>query len=165
MGQLWEKLIAVLNDILNLYQAVLELATRKRAVLVAADVKELEAITKQEEALILQIGKLEKLRAEMLSRIAAGNKINSGKLTLTQIKQFADEKTAEQLAKLGESLKNVAGELAELNGINTQLIKQAIFFVDCNMNILARNVADPVYVPHGQENRTNSSRAFIDRKV
>jgi flagellar biosynthesis/type III secretory pathway chaperone len=165
MRETWEKLITVLHDMLELYQAILELSKRKRTVLISGKAKDLELITKQEESLILQVGQIEKMRKNIMGEIIAGNSLMTGGLTLSQIKELADEDVAEQLDQLGSSLKNTALEIASVSDLNVQLIKQAMTLVNYNINILAQNVASPTYAPQGQSNNATKARVFIDQKV
>ena len=165
MKETWEKLIAVLQDIFELYRVILELSKRKRTVLISGKAKDLETITKHEEAFILQIGQLERVRKNIIDDIIAGHNVTTEGLTLFQIKILADKDVAERLGQLGDSLKDIAKEISVMSELNVMLIKQAMTLINFNINMLAQNVADPTYAPRGQANNSSKARAFIDQKV
>ncbi len=169
MKEKFDRLILLLAELLTLYQGILELSRRKRAVLTTGQAQDLEGITKQEEVLILQIGKLEKARETLVKELIASHNLNCEQLTITQIKQMADDATAERLGEITEGLNAIITELSSLNEINTQLLQQAVNFVNYNINIMARHVADPTYAPQGQQagqaNRTAQAKTFFDQKI
>lgn len=165
MQKLWESLILKLTEILTLYQSILELSKRKKDILVSADTQELDRIISQEQSIILQLGAFEKERQHIMDQIMTRHNVKMDKLTLSQILEFADQDSAKRLSNLGDSLKTVGAEITELNNINTQLIKQALHFVNYSINILARTVADSTYAPQGQAGNANQVRKFIDHKI
>ena len=165
MQKLWESLIFQLTEILTLYQSLLELSKRKKPILVSADTQELDRIISQEQSIILKLGAFEKERQNVIKQFGDLHNVKVDHLTLSQVIKLADEDSAKRLSHLGDSLKTIGTEITELNHTNTQLIKQALHFVNYSINILARNVADPNYAPQGQSSNTNQARAFIDHKV
>lgn len=166
MKEKLDRLVVLLAELLNLYQGILELSKKKRSVLVSGgNPQELEGITKQEEILILQIGKIEKIREGIIREIIASEKLNCKQLTLSQIQSVADEDTAEQLGQLSDKLKVIADELTTLNEVNTRLLQQAMNFINYNINILAQHTSDSTYAPQGQSGKQAQARTFFDQKV
>ncbi|MPM47237.1 hypothetical protein SDC9_93945 [bioreactor metagenome] len=165
MKQQWEKLIAVLDEMLALYRAILSLSQEKRSILVAADGQKLEQITKQEELLILQAGKLEKRREKVISEIGASQGFGPSETNISKLKELTDDTTAKRLDEISEQLTKVFAELGTVNEVNTKLIKQALVFVNYNINILAQSTTSPTYAPEGKSGQTGNSRNWVDRKV
>jgi flagellar biosynthesis/type III secretory pathway chaperone len=162
----WEKLITVLEEMLALYRAILALSQEKRTVLVAADGQRLEQITKQEELLILQAGKLDNQRSDIVKEIGNVLGLTPSEITLENISKHADDNTASRLKRINADFEKVLGELAPLNKVNTQLIQHALNFVNYNINILAQNQSGPTYASKGrQSDKPAPSRALFDHKV
>jgi len=165
LQKLWENLIFKLTEILTLYQSLLELSKRKKDILISADAQELDSIIRQEQSIILKLGEFEKERQNVIKQIGDLHNVKADHLTLSQVLKLADEDSAKRLGHLGDSLKTIGTEITELNNINTQLIKQALHFVNYSINILARTVADSTYAPQGQSGNANQVRKFIDHKI
>ena len=67
----WDNLVALLSEMVEIYQVILDLSRQKKEALTAAKTRELEAITNNEERLILQVGKLEAARGKLNFKIFA----------------------------------------------------------------------------------------------
>lgn len=165
---MWENLISILGEMVELYRGMLRLTEQKRQVLIAAKSQELTVVTQHEEVLILQIGRLESLRETAIRQIASTHGLAPDKITLNKVHELADEKIAARLAELGEQLTTIVGELTPLNQQNAQLIQQALNYVNYNINILAQNAAGPTYsspknaqTPAGN----NQRRTLFDAKA
>jgi len=164
---MWERLVTILSDMLGLYQTLLALSKQKHDVLVAAKAHELEAVTKQEEMLIIQIGKLEVMRAAVLQEIATAYNLTTEDLTLSQLCEVnaPDKEACTCLNELRQQFDKVTAELVQVNKLNTKLIEQALSFVNFNMNLLTQNAAGPTYAPQGQQAHAAPARTVLDRKV
>ncbi|SDF79530.1 flagellar protein FlgN [Sporolituus thermophilus] len=162
---MWEQLIAVLSEMVALYQALVRLAEEKRAVLVAGNAPALEAITRQEELLIIQAGKLESLRASLIGRIAAAHGLSPEDLTLAKVGELADGQASERIVALGGELRAALERLAPLNQLNTQLIEQALKYIQYNINVLTQAAAGPTYTPPQGAGQPAARRTILDTKV
>jgi flagellar biosynthesis/type III secretory pathway chaperone len=160
----WEELLVVLNKILNIYKAMLTLSQQKKELLVAAKSHELERVTKQEEVLILQVKKLERLREQFVNQIMTAYGIAEGNLSLAALKKIAKPDVVEQLELFGKEFDNIAAEIVPLNKLNNELIGQALGFINYNINILSQTVVGPTYAAKGQTNEQSKRRGF-DAKV
>ncbi|MEN6565538.1 MAG: flagellar protein FlgN [Veillonellales bacterium] len=166
MKEIWTKLQSILNEMLEFYQTLLAVSREKRAVLVSGKTRELEAVTKEEEILILQAGKLENRREKIIVEIAAGYGLNTEEITFAKIKELADETDAAQLEQLAKSLEAVVAEIKQLNQVNTKLIQQSLRFIQYNINILTQNTSGPTYEPQGKTTeQTGQGRNLFDRKA
>lgn len=165
MEEQWDKLTAVLNEIRDVCQEMLELARQKKTLLVAAKAGEVEVIVKKEEAFALRLRKLEGIREKTVREMGVALHLSQGKVTLAQLVSFADERHAEQLAEVGKELDATARELSDTNKLNSLLIQHALDFVNFNINILMRAVADPVYSAKGQDAKPGRQTMTLDRKA
>lgn len=162
---MWDKLIALLAELSELCQGLLDLSKQKREFLIAGQAQKLEAVTRQEEVLILRIGKLEVLREKALQEIAAEHNLNIQGLTISQLRQMADDKVAEQIKEFEQVFSSITNELVPLNQLNTQLIQQSLNFVNYNINLLAQTQTGPTYAAKGSSEQNQPSRNFLDAKV
>ena len=163
MKDRWEALLAVLRKIISLYQTVLALSQEKQQILVSAKSQELEKVTKQEEMLILEIGKLEDLRRKLVGELMAAHGID-GEVVLSELKKVAAPDIAVQLETFGENLRDIMKAITPINKLNTELINQALGFINYNINILSQTVVGPTYAPKGQANE-QTTRTVFDAKV
>lgn len=162
---MWERLIGVLAKMLELYQALLVISKQKHDILIAAKAVELEAITKQEELLIVQIGKLELVRENAIQEIIDANKNVEDNLTVSDLTELAEEPFSIQLKQLLEQFNHVTVELVKMNQINTKLIEQALSYINFNINLLTQNTVGPTYAAKGQQSQATPNRSVLDRKV
>lgn len=162
---MWERLLAILAELLELYQDLLKLSREKREILISGKAQALEAITKKEELLILQIGKLDHMRAAVAQEAGAAVGLTGDQVTLASLQEKAPAPIAERLRKLDADFAATTGELVPLNQVNTQLIQQALNYVNYNINILAQTTTGPTYAPQGQTGQGQPSRVILDTKI
>lgn len=162
---LWEKLLSILLESINMYKILLELAGKKREVLVAVKPRDLEAITKQEDSILINANKIESARLGITSEIATLYGIEANAITLKSLIEKADLKIAPQLADAVGNLDKILNELAAANKLNSELIQQSLNYVNYNINILAQTVSEQTYAPKGNENQPGTSRIIFDAKV
>lgn len=165
MNQLWERLDTVLTEMLELYRALLTLSKQKREMLVKVQVQDIEAMTKREEALILQVGKLEGLREQVVADISKTSQLPPESLNLIKIRDLVDEAKADRFVWLDKEFDNVLQELTQLNKLNTELIQQSLGFINYNLNLLTQSQVGPTYAAKGQSAQNTPARGLVDRKV
>jgi flagellar biosynthesis/type III secretory pathway chaperone len=161
----WDKLVAILTEMADIYRAILELSRRKREILIAVKPQELEAVTKQEELLILQVGKLEAARGKLIQQLAAASGVSADGLTLTDIKRLAGPAVAESLDKIAADFSRIMTELAPINQLNAELIQRSLGFINYNINILTQSTTGPTYAPQGKNAPDAQIRKLVDRKI
>ena len=164
MKDRWEALVAVLGKILSIYQAILTLSQEKKKILVAANAQELENVTKQEEILILQVGKLEEIRRKLVGELISAHGMTEEGQSLLQLQKIATPTVAQELENFRKKMGGIMEEIASLNKLNTELINQALGFINYNINILSQTVVGPTYAPKGQANE-QTKRTVFDAKV
>lgn len=165
MKEKWEKLFAVLQEMLNVYQTILRLSQQKKEILISAKSQELVKVTKQEEVLILQVGRLEELRGTLIREITAHHGIVEESLSLAQLQTIGTPEALEKLETFSKEFGKLMAEITPLNKLNTALITQALGFVNYNMNILSQTAVGPTYAPQGHANEQAPKRKVFDAKV
>ncbi|MBP2651812.1 MAG: FlgN protein [Firmicutes bacterium] len=161
----WGKLTELLDATIELYTAILALSKAKREALVEVKTQKLESITQQEELLIIKVGKLEVAREKIMVEIAQENGLELEVLTLSKLEDLAENGQAEQLAKLAGDFDRIMTELVPLNRLNTELIEQALGFINFNINVLAQSTALSTYAPQGQNQNGTEVRKLIDQRI
>jgi len=165
LEKIWTDLLMVLNKIVSVYQTILLLSEEKRKVLVAAKPEELEKITKQEETFVLQAGKLEEVRRELVGKILAIHGTPVAKASLEEVKKIATPEVVGQLEVFNTELKRIMAQIAHLNELNTALIQQGLNFINYNINILSQTAVGPTYAPKGESEKQAPKRTMFDAKV
>ena len=164
MKEKWEKLAVLTEEAKDLYEIMLKLARQKRDALVGAKAEELEKITRQEEHLIPRIGKLQGNRDSIMRELAVHYQL-AEKSTFEDFLSFAPVDAAERLVaatrEWGESIQ----ELVALNQLNAEMLQRALNFINYNMNLLSRTVADTTYAPPKQSGRPALGRSLLDQKI
>ncbi len=164
MKEKWDALLVVLHKILNIYQELLLLSQQKKQVIVAVKPQELEKITKQEEVLIMQVGKLENMRGKIVRELMTVHGMLEGDASLARLQEIASPDMREKLTVFNEKIDAVMTELVPLNKLNSELIEQALGFINYNINILSQTAVGPTYAAKGQANE-QTKRTVFDAKV
>ena len=168
MSQVWEDILSLFDEITEAYIAMSDLAEEKRQALIAVDVKKVNDIIASEETLIKNIGLLEIKRQELVEQIAREGGWKDEKIKLLDIVERAPAEYAERMKKVGQRLADIIMQIALLNGVNNNLLKQAISIIDYNINILSHAQATPFYNEggdHFQNGRGNAGLSVLDRKA
>lgn len=161
----WEKLVTLLGEMVELYKAILELSRQKRDMLIAVKPQELESVTKQEELLILRVGKLESTRGKIMQEIAAAGGVTVEGLTLAKMQEMAGPDIAPRLAGIATEFDSIMHELAPVNQTNAELIQQALGFINYNLNLLTQSATGPTYAAKGTNTQEQQRPKLVDRKV
>lgn len=162
---MWKNLLNVLNQILGICQSFLALSRQKQKVLVTAKPQELESITKEEEHLLSQIGKLEKLREQLIREILAAHGLPDNENSLENLKKIAEPDVAKQLELFSKDLRQIMEQLKPLQALNAELISQALGFINYNVNVLSQIAVSPTYASGGQNNQQAPKRTLFDAKA
>ncbi|MBP2655601.1 MAG: FlgN protein [Firmicutes bacterium] len=165
MKEKWEKLIELLNEMIELYSTILVLSKDKREALIEVKPQKLEAVTQQEELLIVKVGKLEASRGKIMREIAEACGVELEELTLSGMVELAGPNYSERLTKVADDFDRIMGELVVVNRLNAELIEQALGFINFNINVLAQSTTASTYAPQGQVPKGNDGRKLIDRRI
>lgn len=163
-----EKDYALLVDTIqkqkDVYGKLLSLAQEKQPFLVKGNIAEIERITKEEELLILQVGRLEEQRKALHQNLASHFELSPEELTVGELIKRTDVETALAFESVIQELIGVLGRLGNKNKTNTELIKNSLDFVNFSLNILTSDSVKPAYGSTKEEKQNINSKIF-DRTI
>ena len=105
--------------------------------------------------MLARLEEVDRLRASLFDVMAVGRSLEKWLPTLTEEQSAVAEPL---LVKLAENL----GQLQAVNGLNQQLLAQALHYVQFSMNLLTGDEAAPTYAKTGA---SVPGRSYFDRKV
>ena len=160
-----DRLIEVLNKETAIYEGILKLSKNKTEIIVEGKVSELESLTRLEQSIILQLGKLESEREELVEKLAAQLNMKAADITLEGLRRQFPGEHAEKMEKCSQALPKLLGELSEANVLNSKLLRNSLDYIDFSINILtsAGSVGNN-YGYSGESNNTGK-RNFFDMKL
>lgn len=128
MASLVEELVNILEAEEKIYQTMIAYGERKRDVLIAANVSELEEVTALEQLKSDELISFSNRQIQALSDIATVLGMNRGRMTVSRLIGClgSQPQVQEQLIAARDSLIKAADKLKSLNDENMILIQQAI---------------------------------------
>ncbi|BCV25530.1 flagellar protein FlgN [Gelria sp. Kuro-4] len=138
------ELTRLLEEQVQLYRTLNELAGRKEEALRLADVEAVEQINKLEQALVVKGGRLEKQRYEAQADLAVAWGVPVAELTLRAIAERADWATVARCRAAGAELGKLLAELEERNARCASIIAGALELVKRTLGGVAagKNLVD-----------------------
>lgn len=162
---IFARLIETMDTQTAVYDKLLSLAREKQPVLIKGDITELDRITKAEEILILQVGRLEEQRKALHQQLASHFSLSPEELTLSELMKRADNKVmGKKMQQLFTDMTGKLSDLGEVNNTNCELVQNSLDFVNYSLNILANNDLTPGYGGQSEEKKSVAAKIF-DRKV
>lgn len=159
------ELMEILNKEAAIYDGVLKLSKSKTDTIVAGKVAELEGITRLEQSLILQMGKLEDEREKLIDRLSVHLKIDASEITISSLEKLLQKDQADKLRACHKALDRTIKELSDSNDLNSKLIRNSLDYIDFSVNILSNTSAPGnMYGNSGQESGSKK-RNFFDVKL
>jgi len=134
--ELLSRLEDVLEQQAELYDALLDLARRKREVLVGGQIGDLDRIVQSEEVLLWRAARLEGVRARVTREIAATLGLQADDPPLRVLSEGVEEPFRGTYRRLDESISRVVERLRALNRANTDLIHASLEFINWSFNLL-----------------------------
>lgn len=149
---MWQDLAATLNELNKIYLQLIELGKKKRGALVSIDMKTLESLLKDEDALTKKIRDLEQQRQKALIHLAVQNRAIKKDSKLEDLLQFAPNAKFKQiLGQLHKSLSENTAAAKELSEGNSLLIRGAMQAVAYHLNRIGGATVEPTYGHGGGE--------------
>jgi len=161
-------LVHVLESMLSTHETLLELAKRKKRVLIQNDMSELNAIVKEEVTLAHQVEKLEGERSGMVRLLSLRLGLPAEELTARKVAALAGTpEERETIAQLNDQLLAVMTQLKEQNELNKQLIEQSLDFIRNSIDLLTESPIVPTYGDSGDTHAayTTTRTSFFDSKA
>ncbi|PWK16189.1 FlgN protein [Tumebacillus permanentifrigoris] len=163
-------LFSVVEALLREHQQLLELATRKKDVLIQNDLEALNEIVQTEVAHIHRIERMELERqgAGRLLAVRAG--VPADQLTAERVSQLAETPEERQrMTSLTDDLRTVILKLKDANDLNQILIQQSLNLIQSTVEVLTESPSVPNYGGSGQTLANNpyqqSRVSYFDSKA
>ena len=102
---------------------------------------------------------------ELVIKILADENHLTEDSTFSEFLSCGPQDVSQRLEKANNELGEEVQELVSLNLINAEMLQKALTFIDYNMNLLSRSMANPTYAQTGQASITSLGRSFLDRKA
>lgn len=148
---MWQELIRTLKDLSDAYAALFAIAKRKRAVLVAVDLKGLESLVEEEKQQLERIREDEKRRQDALLVLSKRLPGVRASMTMAEVETACPAELRQELKALHERLIGAVAETQEMGEVNEFLIRQALGAVEYHLNRLSNSAIEPTYGHQGQE--------------
>ena len=149
---MWQELAASLNELNKIYLQMVALGRKKRSALVNVDMKTLDGLLKEEEALTAKVRELEQKREKALIHLAVENRSIQKDTKMEEMIHLAPNGQLQQiLAQLYRELSKNTAEARELGEGNSLLIRSAMQAVTYHLNRLGGTTVEPAYGQGGNE--------------
>ena len=155
---MWQKLIHALKDLSDAYAALIEIAGRKRAALVAVDLKGLEPIVAEEEQQLERIRAAEQRRQDALLALSKENPSMHSATTMAEVEAACPGDLRAALRVIHARLGKRVEDAKEAGEMNEFLIRQALGAVEYHLNRLSNSSIDPTYGQSGTETVTREKK-------
>ncbi len=160
-----KKLIDLLNKESAIYEGIMKLSKEKTDVIVKGRVTELEGITRAEQAMILQLGKLEEEREALVGVLAEQLGIKPEDITVSELEKILPKEQSKELKECSNKMTGLINNLRDSNGMNSKLIKNSLDYIDFSVNVLSNaGSSGDIYGKSGQSSDAKK-RNFFDMKL
>lgn len=146
MASLMEEFMDVLERENGEYERLTELSREKRQIIIDGNIPALEEITNREQEITSILKNLEKKREEVVNDMSIVLSKKPEDLTVTNMIAFLNKQPKEQqkLMELKEKLHNTLAEMADINGQNEVLLKQAMEMAEFDLTLFKSMRQAPV---------------------
>ena len=145
MASLMEDLLTVLDSEREIYEKLIPISERKTEILVKGDLKELEAVTQEEQFLVDKAAALGKQRESTIANIGVVLNKDAATLDLGTLANLLGKQPEERerLVQLHDSLKVIMKRLVGINEKNKNLIENSLEMIEFNMNFIQSTRMSP----------------------
>jgi flagellar biosynthesis/type III secretory pathway chaperone len=123
VGDSWDDLIKAVRNETALYRRLLGVLGQERMALQHSNRQEIEAFAAAKRRLIERLQALERERADASARLAAGNGLSAGEVTLRLLIRSAPERSAGQLRECRSELADLVAQVKAENQLNEALCR------------------------------------------
>ena len=155
---MWQNFIQALKDLSDAYAALLNISGKKRAALVAVDLKGLEPIVEEEKQQLERIRVVEKRRQDALLALSGEIPSSHAAVTMADVEAACPKELRTSLREIHGLLTKRVGEAQEASDANEFLIRHALGAVEYHLNRLSNSSIDPTYGQKGKESVTREKK-------
>ena len=155
---MWQNLIRALKDLSDAYAALLSISGKKRAALVAVNLKGLEPIVEEEKQQLERIRVAEKRRQDALLALSGKMPSIHAATTMAEVEAACPEEFRASLKEIHGRLSKRVNDAQEASEANEFLIRHALGAVEYHLNRLSNSAIDPTYGETGKESVTREKK-------
>ncbi len=155
---MWQNLIQALKELSDAYAALLSISGRKRAALVAVDLKGLEPIVEEEKQQLERIRVAEKRRQDALLALSREIPTSHAATTMAEVEAACPGELRTSLRQVHVRLNKAVNDAQEASEANEFLIRHALGAVEYHLNRLSNSSIDPTYGQKGNESVTREKK-------
>lgn len=162
-----QPLIAVLGDMLRLYEELLAIADLKKDAIIQNRTNDLSRLTNQESRHLKKLNEMESEREVLVKEYfaAVGIAANPGR-TLTELAQIVckiEEK--QELMEIRRRLTETLSRLKEKNQLNAKLIENSLQYIEFTLDILMPSDDNGYDNPNSSPSRTGNQRGIFEARA
>lgn len=160
-----EQFTVTLANYINTYKELVAIAKAKTQILVAGDIKGLDALLAQETEILLAAKRLENQRNKLVQEWSQDAKWGFEDITLEFIITQLSPQNKMEAEENAVQLRSLIEELQQINLTNGELIEQALQFVNYTLEIMtSTNVGGSTY---GADGNIGGKQSFkmLDQKA
>lgn len=159
--KLINKVIELLEAEYKVYEEMFRISKEKTNFIVEGKVSELDNIVKLEQAMVLQVSKIDKQREDALSQFSQLVGVGENGLNISEIKKHADEGQNRKLVRYQEEMTRLVKELSHINQLNAKLIKNSLDFIELSLNLISNaDVSSNNYEKKGNASGKSNKNLF-----
>lgn len=158
------QLITTLKELIVILEKLINLAERKKVVLVERKVDELNQLVQEEAKIVKQLNQVDQEREKLVESVMK----NHPSLSFSQfVEQLPDELTSKNLQSKLKTLQQLMMELHDINKVNESLIEDSVNFVQHMIEHITKSKQQHFNYqsPIGQQKSQTSNRGFFDTKA
>lgn len=158
----------VLRDEIEVYSGLYALEERKSAAIIDKDGRLMESISREQEALLSRVERLEEARVRLILELAGDGPSTDARTTptLTDIARRVDDGSAGRIVSIGMELKGLLSRLDSLYKTNKRLIEDNLEFYDILLSGLKSTASISTgYCVNGVERSRVSGSMIFNKTV
>ena len=130
-------LMEILEREIGIYEELLQVSKDKTEIIVKGNVPELDNITKVEQTLVLNMGKLEAFREKIVNDLSLELQTNPWELTISELFRYLDKTQTQRFEEYKTKLLNTINEIKTINELNSKLIQNSIDYINFSVNVIS----------------------------
>ena len=158
-------IIENMKKLVQIHEAILELATEKTTCLTKGDISHLKSIMQKEAVLLKQLQRLEQERQRLVLFFMRSKGLVTESGTLTELLPHVDEEEQKTLSSFQKHLIQLITKLKEKNELNQQLIQDSLRFVNLSLDVLHPEQETGNYGRPDKEDDEPLGRSLFDSKA
>ena len=157
------QLVTTLDELMVILKQLINLAERKKVVLIERKVDELNQLVQEEAKIVKQLNIVDQEREQLVESALQ----NHPSLSFSQfVEQLPDEFTKKNLQSKLKSLQHLMIELHDINKVNERLIEDSVNFVQHMIEHITKSKQQHFnYQSPNQQKSQTSNRGFFDTKA